>query len=454
MIRLLRSTSVRLALGYSLLFIVSSGVLVGVLWWRMTDYLDRATDAAIVSDTQAIGDRFGDFGLPGAIETIAERVARAADERAIYLLTDPRLTRIAGNLAAWPLEVERRAGWYQVRLVRNDRQHATRFLHLTLPGNYHLLVGRDVEDRVALRGLILGGLGWTAGASLLLAILGGLLVRRAVLRRIEEITRTTTGIVRGDLAQRLPMRGSDDEFDQLALTINGMLEQIQQLVENIQNTSNAIAHDLRTPLAELRGRLEDLLRARSSAEVAAQEIQGAVADVDRVIGIFNALLRLAEIDSGVRRSGFHKVDLAQLAADAAELYRPSLEERGAALTLDAPEGITVEGDPFLLAQAIGNLLDNAAKVAPVGSTVTLAIAARGTGEIAITVADRGPGIPDAEKTRVTERFFRGDASRGTSGSGLGLSLVDAVARLHGGRLELADNGPGLAASLLLPHSGG
>lgn len=454
MIRLLRSTSVRLALGYSLLFILSSGLLVGVLWWRMTDYLDRATDAAIVSDTQAIGDRFGDFGLPGAIETIAERVVRAADERAIYLLTDPRLTRIAGNLAAWPLEVERRAGWYQVRLVRADRQHATRFLHLVLPGNYHLLVGRDVEDRVALRGLILGGLGWTAGASLLLAILGGLLVRRAVLRRIEEITGTANGIVRGDLAQRLPIRGTDDEFDQLALTINGMLEQIQQLIENIQNTSNAIAHDLRTPLAELRGRLEELQRVQPSTEASAQEIQGAVADVDRVIGIFNALLRLAEIDSGVRRSGFHKVELAELVADAAELYRPSLEERGATLTLDAPIGPTVEGDPFLLAQAIGNLLDNAAKVAPAGSTVILSLAAHGPGEIAIAVADRGPGIPEAEKARVTERFFRGDSSRGTAGSGLGLSLVDAVARLHGGRLDLADNAPGLVARLVLPHSGG
>lgn len=449
MSRLLRSTSVRLALGYALMFVLSSALLVGFLWWRTTDYLDLATDAVILADTQAVGDRLRSFGLPGAIETIEERVTRAADDRAIYMLTNPRLVRITGNLSAWPIEIRLDPGWYQVGLVRDGRVHATRILHVLLPGDYHLLVGRDVQDRLTLRALIVNALAWAAAAAVVLAIAGGLLVRRATLGRIEEINRTASGIVRGDLSRRLPVRPSGDEFDQLALIINGLLEQIQQLIEGLQTTSHAIAHDLRTPLTELRGRLEDLLRTRPPAEDAFRQIDGAVADVDRVIEIFNALLRLAEIDSGVRRSGFRRVDLARLIAEAAELYRPTIEERPATLAVEAAEGVEIDGDPFLIAQAVGNLLDNAAKVAPAGSVVTLSLARR-EDRIEIAVADRGPGIPAAEKPRVTERFFRGDASRGTRGVGLGLSLVAAVARLHGGTLVLDDNEPGLKARLVIP----
>jgi signal transduction histidine kinase len=450
--RLLRSTSVRLALGYALLFILSSGVLGGFLWWRTTGYLDQATDAVIVADTRAVGDRLRDFGLAGAVETVNARVRRAADERAIYLLADPRKQPVTGNLSAWPPDVGDTPGWYMASLIRDGSRHLTRILFVQLPGNYRLLVGRDVEDREALRALVFNALGWAAAAAIALAVLGGFLVRRAALGRIEEINRTASVIVKGDLTRRLPARhGGDDEFDQLAVIINGMLDQIQQLIEGLQTTSHAIAHDLRTPLAELRGRLESLLRRRPPSEAAFEEVQEAVADVDRVIEIFNALLRLAEIDSGVRRSGFRAIDLATVAEEAAELYRPIVEERGATLTVDAPESLTMEGDPFLMAQAIGNLLDNAAKVAPAGTAVTLSLA-RHEKEIEVSVADRGPGISDAEKPRVTERFFRGDASRGTAGSGLGLSLVAAVARLHGGTLALDDNEPGLRARLVLPTS--
>ena len=449
MYKLLRSTSVRLALGYALLFIVSSALLLGVLWWRTADHLDKATEAVIVADTRAIGDRLRDFGLAGAIQAIGERLRRAPDERAIYLMTDPNRNPVTGNLSAWPLGVGAQLGWYQVGLVREDRRNATRVLHVLLPGNYHLLVGRDVEDREALRALIFNALAWASAIAVLLAISGGLLVRRSVLRRIEQINRTTTGIVRGDLSRRVPTLGSGDEFDHLAVTINGMLVQIQQLIEGLQSTSHAIAHDLRTPLAELRGRLESLLRRAREPDSVIAEVQEAVADVDRVIEIFNALLRLAQIDSGSRGSGFRRIDLRTLAAEAAELYRPAVEERAATLALAMPEeALTVDGDPVLIAQAVGNLLDNAAKAAPAGSAVTLSLARIGA-HIEITVADRGPGIPDAEKPRVTERFFRGDASRNTPGTGLGLSLVAAVMRLHGGTLAFEDNYPGLRARLVL-----
>lgn len=438
MTRLLRSTSVQLALGYALLFIVSSAALGGFLWWRTAGYLDREIDAVIVADTRAIGDRLRDFGLAGAVTAVTERVLQTADERAIYLLATPVLTPVAGNLDAWPAAVKRAPGWYQVELVHADRLHATRLLHVVLPGNFHLLVGRDVQDRAAVQREILNGFGWTAAAALAIAIAGGVLVRRAVLRRVEAINRTASAIVQGDLSRRVPVRGTSDEFDQLAQTINSMLQKIGVLIDSVRNSANAVAHDLRTPLTELRNKLEEM------------KLPDAVADVDRIIAIFDALLRLAEIDSGERRAGFRSVDVSAVAAEAAELYAPVIEERGANLAVGAPGGIAVHGDPFLIAQAIGNLLDNAAKYAPAGSTVSLAVRHRADGQVEIAVADRGPGIPDADKTRATERFYRGDASRSTVGVGLGLSVVDAVARLHGGALTLTDNHPGLIATLALP----
>jgi len=229
-----------------------------------------------------------------------------------------------------------------------------------------------------------------------------------------------------------------------------MLDQIEQLVHGIRNVSNSIAHDLRTPLAELRSRLEELALTRPAAEQTFGEIDAAVADVDRVIRIFNALLRLAEIDSGLRRSGFVPVDVAAIAAAAVEFYQPAAELRGSNLSLEIAGPAPIRGDPVLLAQALGNLIDNALKYTPDVSTITVTVRrAIDDGSVEIVVADSGPGIPEAQKPRAVERFFRGDASRCTPGVGLGLSLVDAVARLHGSELRLEDNHPGLRARIVL-----
>lgn len=450
MTRLWRSTSVRLALAYALLLVVSSLTLLGLVWWNTVGYLDREIDAVIAADIRAIGDRLQDFGLAGAVQTVQERVDANSDKKAIYLLADPFLKPLAGNVDAWPLKIDRRLGWHEVALVYEGQMHATRLLHVALPGNFQLIVGRDVQDRAAMQAMVLRSGIWAAALALLLAVAGGLLVRRFVLRRIETINRTTAAIVAGDLGRRIPVRGAGDEFDQLAATINGMLEQIQQLIEGVRNVSNAIAHDLRTPLAELRARLEDILRRPPDRDLALDSLGEAVADIDRLIGVFNALLRLAEIDSGLRRAGFGKVQLAPLAADLAELYEPAAAEKGVRLSLETMSGLDVSGDPFLLAQAVGNLLDNAVKYTPAGGHVRLASGRDEAGRPQITVADSGPGIPEAERGRVTERFYRGDAARGQGGVGLGLSLVQAVARLHGGSLALADNAPGLRAVLTLP----
>lgn len=452
MIRLLRSTAVRLALLYAGIFVLSSLLLVGFLWWRTAAYLDREVDAVILADAQAIGDRLHDFGLPGAVQTVNERVNRAADEHAIYLLADPALTPVAGNLNGWPIEIGRERGWHQIQLATRNELHATRFLYVSLPQGFQLLVGRDVQDRIAIRAEIIHSLGWSALIALLLAMGGGLLVRRGVLRRVDDLTATTTAIIRGDLTSRLSVRDTHDEFDRLAHTINGMLQQIEILIDGVRGASNAVAHDLRTPLTELRGRLETLLRSRPDPEITFREVGEAIGDLDRIIGVFKALLRLAEVDSGARLAGFREVALAEVATEVADLYAPLAEDKGIELTCSVAPGLSVRGDPHLLAQAIGNLLDNAVKYGASPGVIRLEARKRQEGAVEIAVTDNGPGIPDSEKPKAAERFYRGQASREIAGTGLGLSLVAAVARLHGGGVELRDARPGLTAALTLPSA--
>lgn len=447
----LRSLSFRLALGYALLFGISSMLLLASIWWRNVGYLDREINAVILADTRAIADQFDAFGVAGAVQAVNDRVAKAPDVSAIYLLTDPFLNPLAGNLSAWPLQVDQGIGWHEMELVRNGKLRATRILRATLPGGFHLLVGRDIQEREEREERVFNGLIWDGIIVLVLGTFGGYTLRRILLTRIDSITATTAAIVRGDLSRRVPVRGTDDEFDHLTGTINQMLDQIQALIEGVRNVSNAIAHDLRTPLAEARARLEELLRHRRPDGSTHQTVEATISDIDRLIGMFDALLRLAEIDSGVRRSGFTTVDVGDVIEDVVELYGPTAETRGIALVDAAGPGIVTTGDPYLLAQAVGNLVDNALKYTPAGGTVTVGARVLGDG-IEIEVADNGPGIPEAERERVTERFYRGDASRGTEGVGLGLSLTAAVARLHGGELELGDNAPGLKARIRLPSS--
>jgi signal transduction histidine kinase len=442
--RYLRSTAVRLSVLWAALFIAAALVLAAFTWWSTVDYLDRETNAVILADVRALADSYEENGLAGLTEALNERVATAADESAVYLLTGPNLRPLAGNLTAWPLHADRAApGWYQLRLVKGGTAAMTRVMHFELPEGFHLLVGRNMQERVRIRDRIVETMGWGAAVVFGLAIIGGLIFRRLVIARVEAIQRTAVGIVEGDLSRRVPTRGTGDEFDLLAETINRMLHQIEQLVDGVRHVSNAIAHDLRTPLAELRGRLEQMLSAPDRDLVG---IEAALADVDRLISMFNALLRLAEIDSGVRRSGFERVELGPVLQDVIELYEPTAEAKSVELAAELSPSVAVEGDPSLLAQALGNLVDNAVKYAPPGGHVRVRLEAN---PAAIVITDDGPGIPASERPRATQRFWRGDRSRGTPGVGLGLSVVEAVARLHGGRLDLDDNRPGLRATLVL-----
>jgi len=444
-----RSSALTLSVGYIGLGLAALALFAAPLWyaWRVT--IQEGRNEILQSDALRLTEVFRREGAPGLISYINTRVGmQIAGERQL-LLADAALKPLAGNLAAWPANVPAKAGTYTVRFELDNRMTDVAVVHALLAGGYHLLVGRDTARYAPLERRFWYAL---AGAVAILSVLGafgGILIRRALMARIHGIRQTVSAIIQGDLSHRLPTHRSGDELNTLSRTINGMLDQIEQLIHGIRNVSNAIARDLRTPLAELRSRLEVLALTKPSAEHTFAEIDAAVADVDQVIRIFNALLRLAEIDSGLRRSGFVPVDVAAVAAAAVEFYQPAAELRGTTLSLEIAGPAPVRGDPVLLAQALGNLIDNALKYTPRDGTIMVAVRVGDGGSVEIVVADSGPGIPDTEKPKAVERFYRGDASRCTPGVGLGLSLVDAVARLHGSELKLEDNHPGLRARIVL-----
>jgi signal transduction histidine kinase len=445
----MRSSALTLAFGYISLGLVALALFATPLWyaWRVTIQEGRAE--ILQADALRLTDVFRREGAAGLTTYIDTRVGMQIAGERFLLLTDADFKRLSGNLPGWPAHAPVEPGSYTFDVDLGGRATSAAFVHAVLPGGYNLLVGRDLARFVPLEHRFWLALASAVAILSIVGALGGILIRRALLDRIHGIRQTVSAIIRGDLSQRLTTDRSGDELNTLSQTINGMLEQIELLIHGVRNVSNAIAHDLRTPLAELRSRLEELSLTRPSAEQTFAEIEAAVADVDRVIGMFNALLRLAEIDSGTRRSGFVLLDMAELASDAVEFYQPAAELKGCSLTMTSNGVAPIRGDPVLLAQALGNLIDNALKYTPEGGIIRVEVRRGPSNLIGVTVADSGPGIPDAERSKVIERFYRGDASRGTPGVGLGLSLVDAVARLHGSSLQFEDNKPGLRAVMVL-----
>jgi signal transduction histidine kinase len=446
---MLRSSAVSLALGYIVLGLVSLVLFAAPLWYAWQGTIRDGRNEILQADAQRLTDIYRRDGSDALKNFIDARIRMQIAGDRILLLTDGSRRPLAGNLTAWP-NVPTTPGYYYVQVEMGQHGPQTALVHVASLGPYNLLVGRDNRLFAPLEKRFWYGLTGAVAVLSIAGILIGLITRRALMTRVDSLRQTISAIIHGDLTHRLPTHLSDDELNTLSRTINGMLEQIELLVHGVRNVSNSIAHDLRTPLAELRSRLEELSLIRPSAEDTFAEIDGAVADVDRVIRIFDALLRLAEIDAGMRRSGFVAVDAADLASTAVEFYEPAAELKNIALTFQTDGSTAVSGDPVLLAQALSNLIDNALKFAPVDGTIGVAVHKRADGSVQISVADNGPGIQDAEKAKVFERFYRGDASRGTPGVGLGLSLVQAVAKLHGSALELSNLYPGLEVVLTLP----
>jgi len=448
--KLLRSSAFALAFSYVAFGIAALVLFAAPLWYAWQVTIQESRTEVLRADIQRLSEVFHREGAPGLASFIDNRVGMQIPGERLLLLTDATLHRLAGNLSQWPGGIPPEPGTYTLPVNLSGRQTHAMFVHTVLPGGYNLLVGRDLSLFASLAPRFWYGLAAAVAVLSIAGALGGLMIRRAVLVRVDGIRQTVLAIVQGDWSHRLPTKTASDELDTLSGTINGMLDQIEQLLHGVRDVSNSIAHDLRTPLAELRSRLEELSLTRPGPEETFAQIEGAVADVDRVIRIFNALLRLAEIDTGMRRSGFVPVSAADIARQAVDFYLPAAELKGISLSFRGNGLADISGDPVLLAQAIGNLIDNALKYTSDGGLITVEVQSQADGNVWITVADDGPGIPDEEKPKVSTRFYRGDASRGTPGVGLGLTLVASVAKVHGGALELADNNPGLRANMIIP----
>ena len=449
---LLRSSTFRLAMLYMILFAGSASMLLGFIYWSTVAFMAEQVDTTIEAEIQGLAEQYRQRGLNGLVQTINDRVERNADSSALYLFTWPTYRPLAGNLAGWPEETPSESGWLDFPLEDPEGELdelAARARVFELAGNFKLLVGRDVRVLQTTQGLIVRALLWGLAVTAALALIGGLMLSRTTLRRLEDINTTSQQIMAGNLDQRVPTRGSKDDFDQLANNLNAMLDEIQRLMDGIRHVSDNIAHDLRTPLTRLRNRLERLEDQALGDGARREEVEKSIADADQLLSTFSALLRITRMEAGGYQPSFSELKLRELIEDAAELYEVVAEEAGINLRIEVLDDTAIAADRDLLFQALTNLLDNAIKFCPTGGDIRVATS-RNDDVVSLSVADSGPGIPKDERERVLERFYRAEASRSTNGSGLGLSLVSAIASVHQAAIDLTDNHPGLKVTLRFP----
>lgn len=430
-LRDLRATSAfRLTLLFSALMIGSVLLLFGFVYWRTAVYLGGRFDNSLISEAREV-----ERTPPDAQALVVENLIAGdprLDWRAGLFAADR--TPIAGNIKTWPQDVV-------LDGKSRDTEHHLRGLGLPLRDGRLLVIARRADELHEISEVLARALAGGLIASLALALGGGLVMSYASLRRIEAMNRAATGIMEGDLSGRLPVTGTEDDFDRLAGIVNAMLAEIERLVGDIKAAGDNIAHDLRTPLTRLRTRLEGALRRGGDVELHRAAMEDALADADGILATFRALLRISEVEAGARRAGFTEVDLVKLAYSAAEFFEPLAAERGIAFAASIEAAPPVKGDPDLLFEALANLLDNAVKFTPSGGSVLLTLSPQGE----IAVADSGPGLPEGVKDALLRRFVRGDKSRHLPGNGLGLSLVAAVTRLHGFAFDLQNAHPGCRA---------
>ena len=460
--KLFRTTTFRLSLSYLALFSAAAAVAIFFIYWNTTVLLSRQLNQTIEAELTGLAEQYRAGGLDQLVRIVAERSETPGNS--LYLVADKDGKQLAGNLSAVSPQLWDSVGPVEFVYSRPASGGVERRLAFAnvfrLPGGYRLIVGRDIEDRRELSRLILNTMLWGLGAMALVGIGGGYWVSRKLLTRIDGLAATTRTIMAGDLAGRLPVSGSGDELDRLSQSVNLMLARIEQLMAGLREVSDNIAHDLKTPLNRLRNRVEEALREPQDETAYRDVLERTIEEADGLIKTFNALLSIARLEAGAGGENRDTLDMAALVQDVAELYEPVAEERGIALKAQAADPIIIHGDRQLLGQALANLIDNALKYgapsagAGNGYAPEVDVQADARGGVArIVVSDRGPGVPDTERDHVLSRFVRLEESRSEPGSGLGLSLVAAVARLHGGKLRLEDNEPGLRVVLSLPMEG-
>ena len=457
--RLLKTSTFRLSVVYLALFVLSVVAVLAYIYLNTSVLLARQTNQTIEAEITGLAEQYRSGGLKILVRIVAER--SRSGQGGVYLLTSPSGVRLAGNIRTMPGR-DQASDWiefdYRLPDGGDGEVRSARARRFRLAGDYRLLAGRDIGALRNFETLIQSTLIWALGLTLLLGLAGGLLMSRGFLARIEGITRTSQTIIAGDLTGRVPVVGSDDEIDRLAGSLNDMLDEIERLMAVTRQVTDNVAHDLRTPLSRIRARIEDVLRAASGTDSYRDVLQSTLDDADRLISTFNALLSIARIESGVGREAFAPMDISAALADAIELYEPVADELGMEVSADIEPDLKICGDRQLIGQALANLIDNAIKYTAheitsgaAAPAPRIAIGARRSGSnVEMVVADNGPGIAAADRDRVFARFVRLEQSRTAPGSGLGLSLVAAVARLHAGSVRLKDNNPGLSVVLTIP----
>jgi signal transduction histidine kinase len=433
------------------------GALFVYVYWSTASYVHSRSDRAIAAEQAALRQAYHQAGRDGLIAAIGQRIANQHFEGGIYLLAGASLAPIAGNLKVWPAALAGPEGWGNFDAPEWKRDAADRpwlrAAFATLPDGYHLLVGKDIDGLDAFAEKIEIALSLTI---LLTFVLGGftsVIVTQRTVGRIEAINATSRAIMHSGLGRRIPLKGTRDEWDQLADNLNLMLDRIEGLMGEVKQVTDSVAHDLRTPLARMRGRLEKAYAGPREGEDDQALISETLADLDSVLRMFASLTRISQIEASDRMAGFGTVNLANIAREVVELFDAAAEEKGTRLSAAADEPVLVTGDRDLLFDAVANLIDNAIKHGRDAGRVRVQVA-RDNGVAVVSIADDGPGIPVHESQQVFKRFYRLERSRRTCGYGLGLSLVAAVARLHSARIEMADNAPGLRLKLVFPLPAG
>ncbi|SKA25577.1 Signal transduction histidine kinase [Enhydrobacter aerosaccus] len=448
-LRILRTIGFRLAAFYAALFAVSVIVLFGIIYWTAGDALRRQLAANVQGEVGTLVDDYRTGGVAHTARTIEKRLSSGLHPATYYLLLDSTGRKAAGNLPP----VSRDAGWKELppqqqegEFEGDSGEHRLLALGASLPDGAFVLVAEDTHGMVEVQEAMLEALAWALAATILLGAAGGTVLSLGFLRRVDAINRTTRAIIGGRLTDRVPTRGTSDELDELARNLNEMLDRLQMLMESLRQVSSDVAHDLRTPLSRLRQQLEAARLEARSMEDYETAVADAIIDADEILKIFSALLRIAEIEGGARRGAFTTVDLSSVFQSIADTYGPVAEEQGRSLSAAIEPGIETRGDRDLLMQMMANLVENAIRHTPEGTKISIALQRGPSGPLG-TIADNGPGIPEEDRQKVFRRFFRLERSRSTGGSGLGLSLVAAVAEMHGIAISLADNAPGLKVEL-------
>ncbi len=449
--RLFRSIVFRHTLFYVGIFILSEIVVFGVLYWSTIAVYEQRANDAIHAETQALEQQFVGLSVTEIATIITRRCNDEPGEYDHYILTTRNYVYIAGNVLEWPEGLSDGSMLVDVALGREDREEDElhRVRTLTLPSGHHVLVGRNLTELMKIRGLMGRALLRTLLLTVLLGAGGGFVVSRIVASRLDRINTRSQAILQGDVTLRMPLVGTGDELDVLSENLNRMLDRIATLMQGMRDVTDDIAHDMRKPISRMRSRIELALMGPRDAEGYREVLVRTIEEADEIVTMFNALLTIATTESGTPGDHFEELDLAQVVRSAVEIYEPLAEDAGLTLELDADQPVKLSGNPHLITQALANLLDNVIKYAPGSGSVAVELSSDGS-VAALSVADSGPGIPDSFRDRALDRFSRAETSRTTPGSGLGLSLVRAVAQLHGGTVVIRDNDPGLRVTLRLP----